>query len=155
MIVETTAADYAALLRSRAPRDFALADTPIAPVEILEMLAGLAAQIRESFSPASWLIVADNEVVGLCSVTRPPRDGILDIGYGIAPSRQRRGLASDAIRDVVAWARTDARVSAVTAETGVENIASQTVLARNGFVRIGERLDEEDGPLICWRCPTE
>lgn len=155
MIVETTAADYAALLRSRAPQDFALADTPIAPVEILEMLAGLAAQIRESFSPASWLIVADDEVVGLCSVTRPPRDGILDIGYGIAPSRQRRGLASDAIRDVVAWARADARVSAVTAETGVDNIASQTVLARNGFVRIGERLDEEDGPLICWRCPTE
>lgn len=40
---------------------------------------------------------------------------------------------------------------ALTAETSVDNPASQTVLARNGFRRVGEREDAEDGPLICWR----
>ena len=39
----------------------------------------------------------------------------------------------------------------VNAETSIDNIASQRVLERNGFARVGERVDEEDGPLYCWR----
>jgi len=119
------------------------------------MLADVAARVRESFSPASWLIVEDNEVVGLCSVTRPPSGGVIEIGYGIAPTRQNRGIAGRAIRDIVAWARTSPEVQAIIAETGIPNLASQRVLERNGFVRVGERVDEEDGPLICWRCSTD
>lgn len=151
MIIETIAADYAALLNDHAPRDFALADTPIAPREILDMLAGLAERIRADFATASWLIVEDGEVAGLCSITRPPEHGVIDIGYGIAPSRRRRGIATRAIGEIVAWARAAAHVSAITAETAIDNFASQQVLARNGFVRTGERFDMEDGQLICWR----
>ena len=119
------------------------------------MLAGVAARVGESFSPASWLIVEDGEVVGMCSVTRPPSEGVIDIGYGIAPTRQNRGCASRAIGDIVAWARTSPDVRAITAETGIANVASQRVLERNGFVRVGERVDDEDGPLICWRCSVD
>jgi RimJ/RimL family protein N-acetyltransferase len=36
----------------------------------------------------------------------------------------------------------------------VQNIASQRVLERNGFARIGERSDLEDGELILWRIET-
>lgn len=155
MIIETTAADYAALLNNRAPRGLALADTPIAPPEIMEMLASLAARIGASFAPASWLIVEQREIVGLCSITRPPEAGCIDIGYGIAPSRQRRGIMTRAINAVVEWARATREVRAITAETAIDNIASQQVLARNGFQRVGERFDAEDGPLICWRCVVE
>lgn len=154
MIVETNGADYAALLLGRAPRNFALADTDIAPPGILQMLADLAARIREDFTPASWLIVEAGEVVGLCSVTRPPREGVIDIGYGVAPSRQGCGSASRAVRDIVAWAREDPRVQAITAETSPANLASQHVLANAGFARTGERLDDEDGRLLCWKCLT-
>jgi RimJ/RimL family protein N-acetyltransferase len=155
MIIETNAADYAALLDNRAPRGLALADTPIAPPEILAMLAGLAERVGADFAPASWLIVERGEVVGLCSITRPPADGCIDIGYGIAPSRQRRGIATRAIHAVVEWARAAPEVCAITAETAIDNIASRQVLARNGFQRVGERFDAEDGPLICWRCDVE
>lgn len=155
MIIETTSEDYRSLILGRAPREFALADTPIAPVEVLQMLADVAARVWESFSPASWLIVENGEVAGLCSVTRPPQDGEIDIGYGIAPSRQNRGIASRAVRDIVVWAGADPRVRAITAETSPTNIASQRVLERAGFVRMGERVDEEDGLLISWRCATD
>ena len=154
MIIETIAADYAALLRGVAPRDFTLADTPIAPPPVLQMLKDLAGQVGESFSPASWLIVEHGEVVGLCSITRPWRKGVLDIGYGISPSRQGRGCASRAVRDVVGWAVDHPDVMAITAETSPANLASQRVLERNGFVMTGRRTDEEDGPLICWRRPV-
>lgn len=52
---------------------------------------------------------------------------------------------------IVAWACADLRVTAVTAETSVQNQASQRVLERNGFLRTGGRVDPEDGELICWR----
>jgi RimJ/RimL family protein N-acetyltransferase len=155
MIVQTTREDYTSLLLGRAPRMFNLADTPIAPAEVLQMLADVAGRVRETFAPASWLIVDDNEVVGLCSVKRPPQDGAIEIGYGIAPSRQNRGIAGRAIGDIAAWARTNPQVQAIIAETSPANIASQRVLARNGFIKVGERLDEEDGLLICWRCSTD
>lgn len=155
MIVETTSEDYASLCLGRAPRQFDNADSPIAPVEVLQMLADVAARVREKFAPASWLIVENEEVVGMCSVTRPPSNGVIDIGYGIAPTRQNRGFAGRAIGDIAAWARTSPDVRAITAETSIANIASQRVLERNGFVRVGERVDEEDGPLICWRCSTD
>ena len=153
MIVETNEQDYSCLLAGRAPRHFTLADTPIASPDVLQMLADVAQRVRATFSPASWLIVERDEVVGLCSVTRPPEAGIIDIGYGIAPSRQGRGSAGRAVHDIITWARRVA-LTAVTAETAVTNIASQHVLIRSGFIRVGERVDAEDGPLICWRCPT-
>lgn len=151
MIIEMTREDYASLLLGRGPRSFALADTPIAPVEILQMLADLDARVGETFSPASWLIVENHEVVGLCSIVRPPEEGEIAIGYGIAPSRQGRGIAGRAVSEIVAWAHSIARIRAITAETGVANIASQRVLIRNGFTPVGTRLDDEDGPLLCWR----
>ncbi|MCC5980110.1 MAG: GNAT family N-acetyltransferase [Oceanicaulis sp.] len=152
MIVETTHEDYTSLCLNRAPGTYRLADSPIAPAQVLELLASIAAEVRQTFSPASWLIIEDNEIVGLCSIKRPPEDGVIDIGYGIAPSRQNRGVARKAVGDIVAWARAAPQVTAITAETTPSNVASQRVLEHNGFVRTGERMDDEDGLVICWHC---
>jgi len=88
MILETTEDDYVRLLLGAAPRHYQLADTPISSPDILKMLASVASRVWAGFSPASWLIVESGELVGLCSITRPPKGGCVDIGYGIAPSRR-------------------------------------------------------------------
>jgi RimJ/RimL family protein N-acetyltransferase len=154
MIFETNPDDYACLIAGKAPRLFSLPDTPIASPEVLKMLAGIATSIGATFTPASWLVVEGDEVVGLVSVTRLPEDGLVQIGYGVASSRQGRGNAGRAIADIVSWARRDPRVAGIVAETAVTNLASQAVLIRNGFTRVGERTDAEDGDLFCWRCQT-
>jgi RimJ/RimL family protein N-acetyltransferase len=151
MIIETTAEDYSDLIAGRAPRGLRLADSPIADQAILHMLADVAARVSAGFTPAAWLIVEDDEVAGLCSITRPPTERLIDIGYGVAPTRQDRGIAGRAIGALLDWARADPRIDLVTAETATANLASQRVLERNGFVPYGERVDEEDGPLIRWR----
>lgn len=151
-IFEATRADFAALLRGEAPRHFELADTPIASQDILHMLAELAEEVSEDILPASWMMVEGNEVVGLCSIKWPPRNGMIEIGYGVAPSRHNRGIASRAIAQVVDWARKRGDLTAIMAETLPDNLASHRVLTRNGFVATGEVLDEEDGIVICWRC---
>ncbi|OWV88229.1 acetyltransferase [Rhizobium sp. N122] len=156
MIVELTADDFAILLKGFAPQNLRLVpDSAIAPPEVLEMLAGIAAQIGAEFTPSAWMIVEEGEIVGLCSIIRAPEDGEIHIGYGIAPSRERRGYVTRAIAELLEWARKDPRVSRISADTGVENIASQRVLAHNGFIRTGERIDPEDGPVICWQASID
>lgn len=156
MLIEAKTQDFAALLRGEAPAPYRLADSPPAPPEVLAMLARLADGVRLVFSPAAWMIVEDGEIVGLISPTQPldASDRSLRIGYGVAPTRWGNGVATRAVADLATWARADDRVRALTAETSVENLASQAVLARNGFSVVGERVDDEDGPLILWRLET-
>jgi len=155
MIIELTTHDFEALLKGIAPRHLRLVpDSAIAPPEILGMLNRLATEINAEFSPSAWMIVEDGEIVGPCSIVRVPQDGNIHIGYGVAPSRQGLGSTTRAIAQLLEWAWNDPRVALISAETGWENIASQRVLQRNGFIRTGERIDAEDGPLICWEAVT-
>ncbi|WHO72394.1 GNAT family N-acetyltransferase [Rhizobium sp. BT03] len=152
MIVELTADDFATLLKGFAPQNLRLVpDSAIAPPEVLEMLARIAAEVGAAFAPSAWMMVEEDEIVGLCSIIRAPENGAIHIGYGVAPSRERRGYVTRAIGELLEWARKDPRVALVSADTGVENIASQRVLERNGFIRTGERIDPEDGLVICWQ----
>jgi RimJ/RimL family protein N-acetyltransferase len=143
---------FARLLAGKQPEPtILLPDTPVAEPDVLAMLAGLAETVESQFSPAAWMIVAGGELVGLMSVTAVLESCTLQIGYGVAPGSQGRGHASAAVAALLEWARGDDRVSALYAETRTDNIASQRVLERGGFAKIGERLDDEDGALFCWQ----
>jgi len=151
MLIEAEASDFALLLAGSAPRPLVpVAGDAIAPPDVMQMLAALAASIRTAFAPSAWMVAEAGEVVGLLSLVRSPVDGELHIGYGIAPSRHRRGIAGRAVADLVAWAGSDPRVARLGAETSVDNPASQRVLERNGFKVVGTRVDPGDGALLCW-----
>lgn len=152
MLIVATDDDFASLLDEAPRRGLSLPPGGVETASVLHMLRALARKVRGAFAPAAWLIVEDQEVVGLCSVIRAPDpDGAVEIGYGVAPARRRRGVAGRAVAEVLDWARADPRVAAITAETSVDNRPSQRVLEINGFERVGARTDAEDGPLICWR----
>jgi RimJ/RimL family protein N-acetyltransferase len=102
----------------------------------------------------AWMIVRDGEVVGLCSYIRPPADGEVEIGFGIAATRRNRGYASAAVAAVLQAAREDPLVAVVVARTATGNPASQRVLERNGFTQAGTDFDDEDGDVILWRRPV-
>ncbi len=63
---------------------------------------------------------------------------MVEIGYGIVPSRQGAGYATEAVAALVSavWTRSDLR--AVVATTDSTNIASQRVLEKAGFTLTGE-----------------
>jgi RimJ/RimL family protein N-acetyltransferase len=62
----------------------------------------------------------------------PPVSGVVEIGYSVVPSWQRRGLATEACRRLIesAWER---GASAVTAHTFAHLAASLGVLRKLGF----------------------
>jgi RimJ/RimL family protein N-acetyltransferase len=127
-----------------------LAPGGIEAPEVLSWIARTAATVSSSTGTASaWLVVDGDEAVGLISLKSPPREGVVEIGYGIAESRRGRGHASAAVGLVLAIARS--RRWTLTAETSPTNPASAKVLERNGFERVGERVDDDEGPLHSWR----
>lgn len=76
--------------------------------------------------------------------------GRIEIGYGVNASERARGLATEAVGAIVAELLARPDVSAVTAETAVDNIASHRVLENNGFVRTGTSHNADDGDLVTW-----
>jgi RimJ/RimL family protein N-acetyltransferase len=153
-LIETTDADFQILIEGAAPRGLQLPREGVERIEVLAMLRDLANAIRPVFSPASWMMVEAGEIVGLCSIVKFPDGERIDIGYGVSPGRRRLGFASAAVGALVDWGRRDARVPYIRAETSIHNVPSQRVLERNGFERVGQRVDEEDGELVCWIVTT-
>ena len=76
---------------------------------------------------------ASGLVVGGIGFFGPPLDAEVEIGYGIVPSRQGRGYATEAVLAMIAMAWADARVRTVVAGTDPGNVASQRVLGKAGF----------------------
>ncbi len=94
---------------------------------------------------------ADQLVIGLCGYTGPPgEDGVVEIGYGIAPGYRGSGHATEAARALVACAFTSDQVHRVRAHTLPEPNASTRVLTKCGFVKLGEIMHPEDGPVWRW-----
>lgn len=147
---------FARLAAGEAPEPgLRLPHPPLAPGEVLVMLADLSDRLRADIEPNAWFVLDQDVVVALCSITRMAEPGVPMIGYGTAPGEQGRGAATAAVAGVIEWAGNDPRIRALGAETGMENPASQRVLERNGFRVVGERVDEEDGPVLCWRWDKE
>jgi ribosomal-protein-alanine N-acetyltransferase len=83
---------------------------------------------------------ASGLVVGGIGFFGPPLDAEVEIGYGIVPSWQGRGYATEALLAMIAMAWADARVRSVVAGTDPGNVASQRVLGKAGFRRIAGRI---------------
>jgi ribosomal-protein-alanine N-acetyltransferase len=72
-------------------------------------------------------------VVGGVGFFGPPQGGEVEIGYGIVPSRQRRGYATEAVQAMVADIFRLDEVQTVTAEVDLDNPASIRVLEKCGM----------------------
>ena len=110
-------------------------------------------RVRDAPGDARWgprLFVTDEppELVGWGGFKGPPHDGAVELGYEIAESRRERGLATAAVRAMVAEAFRDEGVEAVIAHTLPERNASNRVLAKVGFEFDG---DTVQGGLTVWR----
>lgn len=117
----------------------------------LRILKEMAANVRAVHAAGAWMIVADGEIVGLAGYKAPAKDGVVEIGYGVAACRRRRGHATRAVAAMLAFIERDPLVRSVVAETAIHNIPSQSTLAANGFFKSGTRHDAEEGELIVWR----
>lgn len=81
----------------------------------------------------------------------PSSDGVVEIGYAIAPAFRGQGLATDAVQQMLQRAFDAASVRAVDAHTLGQINPSTRVLEKSGFRRIGETSDPDEGLVWHWR----
>ena len=152
-LIELEDADFDWLVDERAPAREGLRRPPggVDRPPTLATIRRMNQRLVASGCNCAWLIVDNDEVVGLCSFKAPPSAGTAEIGYGIAASRRRRGHATAAVGAIVDLARADRTMKALVAETAISNPDSARVLENNGFSRVGRRRDTDDGPVNLWR----
>ncbi len=82
---------------------------------------------------------SDGRILGRVNLNNIVRGAFrsADLGYWVDAEHGRRGLASRSVRAIVEHAREDLALHRIQAATLLHNVASQRVLAVNGFARIG------------------
>lgn len=115
-----------------------------------EMLSGSLAHPEQWNWYAIWMIeLADGTHVGELCFMGLDENGVAEIGYGISESSQNQGFATEAVQAAVTWAFNVPDVTAIEAEADANNIASQKVLEKCGFVPNGKT--GEEGPRYVLR----
>lgn len=93
----------------------------------------------------------DGVMVGQCGFKGPPdADGTVEIAYCVEPEWQGNGYATEAAEGMVAYAFGQEGVRLVRAHTLPEENASGRVLTKAGFLKVGEVVDPDDGPVWRW-----
>ena len=82
---------------------------------------------------------SDNQAVGGFGFFGPPNDsGRVEFGYGLVLSARGVGLATEAVTLAIDYASRHGATLAA-ADTDLENLASQRVLAKSGFIETARR----------------
>jgi len=115
------------------------------------------ASLRSASTPDPWrhgFFVIDRDrkcVIGSAGFKGPPdSSGVVEIAYGIVPTSQGRGYATEAAKALVDFALGDADVQLVRAHTLPVANASTHVLTKCGFRHTDNVVDPEDGPVWRW-----
>jgi len=115
------------------------------------------AALRDSREPDPWrhgFFVVHREsraVIGMAGFKGPPdATGMVEIAYGIAPSFEGQGYATEAAAALIAFAVGSGDVRLLRAHTLPEANRSTRVLEKCGFRRTAAVVDPDDGPVWRW-----
>jgi ribosomal-protein-alanine N-acetyltransferase len=142
LVTEDDAATVAELLRSNrdflAPWDPERQDDFFTDATQRELLDQALARHRKG-TMTPLVIVEDEHVVGRLNINDIVRGAFQSahLGYWVAQAANGRGVATAAVGAAVRLAFTELRLHRLQADTLLHNVASQRVLAHNGFTRIG------------------
>jgi ribosomal-protein-alanine N-acetyltransferase len=96
-----------------------------------------------------FLLAEPRTLVGWGGFKGPPRRGVIELGYEVAPQWAGRGLATAAVRALLQEAFAAPEVQTVLAHTRAEPGASVRVLEKVGFIRQGAVAHDQIGRA--WR----
>ena len=101
-----------------------------------ERHAALVAEQGSGSGPCYVLVEDDGAVIGRFNLLFVD-EGVAELGYRVAQHVTGRGVATAAVREVCAIAAARHEIATVRAATARDNVASQEVLLKAGFVAVG------------------
>lgn len=105
---------------------------------------------------SGFLFLGADSLVGNGGFKGPPNEhGEVELGYEIAPSFRRKGLATEATEALVRAAFSVPEVKLVSAHTLANDPASSGVLRRAGMSQVGSLQDPDAGEVWRWTIARE
>jgi len=83
------------------------------------------------------LVAEDGSVLGRFNLYRFTEEGTAELGYRVAQHAAGRGVATETVRELCRLAAARHGLRTLKAATTHENVASQKVLAKAGFIPVG------------------
>jgi RimJ/RimL family protein N-acetyltransferase len=95
-----------------------------------------------------WIVLkSSNEIIGSSSFHGAPNEnGMIEIGLGIDQKFQNLGFGFEALTGMWGWVCAQEGVKTLRYTVSISNLASIALVNKFGFTRVGEQLDEIDGP---------
>lgn len=127
----------------------------MAPAARAQLSSEWLALLQASTATDPWVhgFVARDQATGLIvgegGFKGPPCNGVVEIAYGTRPEHRGKGYATETAAALVDYAFMCTEVRVVIAHTLPDSTASQRVLTKCGFRRVGNVVDPEDG--LVWR----
>lgn len=103
-----------------------------------------------AFLPRMIVRTADRMALGSIGCMSPDKTGASMYGYGIYPTFEGHGYASEAAAALVDWVLALDGVRAVTATIPIGHTASEIVSTRAGLVNTGRQVVDEGMTLNVW-----
>lgn len=96
-----------------------------------------------------WGIELEHKIVGMIEVFDVENDRLGKVGYRVSPDRQNEGICTEALRRAVKFIFEETALDRLHAEADVNNIASNSVLRKCGFVHEGTVRHGKMGTRFC------
>lgn len=91
-----------------------------------------------------WLVInkEKNKIIGDIGFKgKPDKENTVEVGYGIIPSAQKKGFATEAVNEIINWAFSTGKVKRIIAECLIDNLASAKVLEKLHFDKFATKED--------------
>ena len=155
-VVDTPVVLFAGLVRFRLKAASGVTDTAAVgalspPAFVAERALRRIAEGQSEVWCSTRLIVrdSDNLIVGGCGFKGEPRDGRVEINYGVAPGTRRQGAATEAVSALLHFAFSNGAIE-VLAEIAIENRASARTVEKLGFKSVATRVAEDGVTVVQW-----
>ena len=103
-------------------------------------LEALRADPGELLWRVRLVILSDDRIaIGSVNLKGPPRDGCVELGWGLLPSMRRMGFAREAAEVVIGWLKAQPAVTRIIATIDDDNPASIRIAQHLGMRRTPER----------------
>jgi [ribosomal protein S5]-alanine N-acetyltransferase len=99
------------------------------------------------FTNWEMVLKEKNIAIGGIGLTGTPDEyGQVMVGYGLDKNYHNQGFATESLQALIQWVFEHPLATSIIAETKADNLASQRVLSKNGFVQIDWKED-----LMLWK----
>ena len=95
----------------------------------------------------SWGITLkeDSKIIGTICLWNFSKDKKqAEVGYDLSPLFQKKGIMSEALKNVITFGFIDLRLTKIEAFTHKENESSKNLLETNGFILMAEKKDKKN-----------